>query len=292
MSTYRGLVLALLAFAVSLGAVGVGGGTAWVRCGRGSDCTGDLALGVAAAAPAALLLSVMTLLLRTRTSSALLARLLLVGAVGLAAAPLAAFVVRDQRTVVAVGVLAAALVYLTLMEDTDPDAGAPNAQGATWRQDTGKGMDSPPVADTLEGEPATGGTPATAAAEQLSMQPAEQRREAAPATVSLCLLGVRDFEQLVEIYETLCRHPETTAVVVRRFAGALAWLELTVRAPVSWDSLVDALPALVGAGLDPSHWQATGGEGVAGDSPPSDVPAHLRSGVDAGRQPLRWRSRR
>jgi hypothetical protein len=263
-----------------------------VRCGRGSDCTGDLALGVAAAAPAALLLSVMTLLLRTRTSSAFLARLLLVCAVGLAAAPLAAFVIRDPLTVVAVGALAAGLVYLTLMEDTVPDAEAPRAQGVAGRQDAGMGVDRSRDADALKREREEGGASATTTGGQLRTQPVEQPREALPATVSLCLLGVRDFEQLVEIYETLCRHPETTTVVVRQFSGAVAWLELTVTAPVSWGSLLDTLPSFAGAGLDPSPQQAIGAEGFAAGTPPSDARVRPMPSVDEPRQPLRWRSRR
>jgi hypothetical protein len=282
MSANRALVLTLAAFAVSLAALSVGGGTAWVRCGRDSTCSGDLALGVAAAAPAALLASVVTLLLRRRASSVLASRLLLACAVGLAAVPLGVFVIRDLVTLAVMAVLLAALVYLALIEDGAADADVAGGEGA---------VDAPGTSEAVGGGDTAAEARTRAAAHVLSDR-AEQTRDAEPFRASLCVLGLRDFEQLVAIYEALSAHPYVTSVIVRRFVRAFAVLEISAADAASWTSIENLLSSIADitsaeGSSGPLSTDITSSLSLPGDGRPDDSP-----GDDGPVQLLRWRSPR
>jgi hypothetical protein len=282
MSAHRALVLTLAAFAVSLAALGVGGGTAWVRCGRDASCSGDLALGVAAAAPAALLVSVVTLLLRRRASSVLASRLLLACAVGLAAVPLGVFVIRDLVTLAVMTVLLAALVYLALIEDTPADADSAEGGGA---------VDAPGARDAWGGGD-TAAEARTRAAAQVLSDRAEQTRDAEPFRASLCVLGLRDFEQLVAIYEVLSAHPYATSVIVRRFVRAFAVLEISAASAASWTSIENLLSAIA----DITSLEGSSGPLLTDVTSSLSLPSDERPGDsaedDGPVQILRWRSLR
>ncbi|MDP9237327.1 MAG: hypothetical protein M3P30_08020 [Chloroflexota bacterium] len=262
MSTYRALLWTAAAFAVSLAALGAAAGTAWARCGRGTQCSSELALGIVAVAPAALLLAVMVLLIRMRTGSPTLARLLLVVALAVAVAPLAAFIFRDVHTLLIVAGLFAALSYLAVTgEDVWTDApaaseaqpapeperlrppsgsvelliGQMQAAEAAMARVTGDlvkllrdaAVPAPPV-------PRSNGAHPTASA---------HREAAAPATISLVLPGLRDFDELAAIYGALEDLPAVTHVSVQRFEGSFAWLELTLRPSLTAEALIPALSA-------------------------------------------------
>lgn len=119
MAEHRPTAIVLLAFAVSLGALAVASASAFVRCGRESDCSYELALSIFAFAPAALIAGVVFLLMRARAELRWLQTGLLIIAVGLAIAPLAAFVLRDARLVPAFAALVAALVFLLIVAERE-----------------------------------------------------------------------------------------------------------------------------------------------------------------------------
>lgn len=114
----------LLAFAVSLAALAVGAGSGYARCGGGSDCSYELALSIVAFAPAALIAASVALLMRARAGLRWLRWLLLVAGVGLAIAPLAAFVLRDVWAAPVFGALIAALLLLLLVAEREEGAEA------------------------------------------------------------------------------------------------------------------------------------------------------------------------
>lgn len=119
MAEHRGTAIVLLAFAVSLAALGVGAGSGYARCGGGSNCSYELALSIVAFAPAALIAASVALLMRARAGLRWLRWLLLAAGVGLAIAPLAAFVLRDVWAAPVFGALIAALLLLLLVAERD-----------------------------------------------------------------------------------------------------------------------------------------------------------------------------
>lgn len=134
MSTYRSFLVVLSVFALALAGLGAGALAAWVRC-DGDGCQGELALGIVALAPAALLLSTALLLLRAKGETPRRDRLLASLACTVAVTPLVAFVLWDVMMVIAVSGLFGALVLLllTYREREGPDvirAAPPVAQPA------------------------------------------------------------------------------------------------------------------------------------------------------------------
>lgn len=122
MSDQRPTVLVLLAFAASLGALAVAAASAWLRCGRGSACSSELALAIVAVAPACLIGVLMVLLLRTKVRARWLRSILLAGGVGVAVLPLAAFLLRDVVLLPVFAALVATTVLLVLWgERSEPE---------------------------------------------------------------------------------------------------------------------------------------------------------------------------
>jgi hypothetical protein len=122
MSTYRSFLVVLSVFALALAGLGAGALAAWVRC-DGGGCQGELALGIVALAPAALLLSTALLLLRAKGDRPRRDRLLASLACAIAVTPLVTFVLWDVMMVIAVSGLFGALVLLllTYREREEPD---------------------------------------------------------------------------------------------------------------------------------------------------------------------------
>lgn len=119
MSADRALSWTLIVFSVSLAGVGLAAMSAWLRCDRPGACSTELALSIAALAPTALILALMLLLLRARTASPLLRRLLLIFLFGAVSAPLSAFLLRDLGIVAIVAVLLSVGVGIALYSDAD-----------------------------------------------------------------------------------------------------------------------------------------------------------------------------
>ena len=119
MAEHRPLLVVFLAFAVSLGALGAAAATATVRCGTDSSCSYDLAVAIFAFAPACLIGILVVLLLRTRADINWLRTLLLAVGVGLAAVPLAAFLLGDIRLLPAFAGLVAWMVMLVLWDEKE-----------------------------------------------------------------------------------------------------------------------------------------------------------------------------
>lgn len=121
-SEHRSLVLVLLVFATALAALAVAGGSAWGRCGRGSDCSSELAFSIIAIAPACLIGLLMVFLLRVKLESRGVRTALLAIGVGIASLPLAAFLLRDVWLFPAFAALLVAAVVLVLWgESSEPD---------------------------------------------------------------------------------------------------------------------------------------------------------------------------
>jgi hypothetical protein len=117
------MLVLFLSFATSLGALAVAGASASVRCGEGSDCSSELALAVVAAAPASLIGILALLLLRTKATRSWVRTLLLAIGVGVAAVPLAAFMIRDAKLLPVFAILVATTVLLVVWgERGEPDA--------------------------------------------------------------------------------------------------------------------------------------------------------------------------
>lgn len=125
MSRQRPTLLVFLVFATSLGALAVAGVSAWWRCGRGSDCSPELALAIVAVAPASLIAILMVLLLRTKMKERWLRSLLLAGGVGVATLPLAAFLLGDVRVLPAFAVLVVVTALLVLRGERGEGEAAP-----------------------------------------------------------------------------------------------------------------------------------------------------------------------
>ncbi len=121
-SEHRSLVLVLSVFATALAALSIAGGSAWWRCGRGSDCSSELAFAIIAIAPAALIGLLMVFLLRVKIESRGVRTALLAIGVGVASLPLAAFLLRDVWLLPAFAALLVATVILVLWgESSEPD---------------------------------------------------------------------------------------------------------------------------------------------------------------------------
>ena len=121
-SEHRSLALVLSVFAMSLAALAVAGGSAWGRCGRGSDCSAELAFAIIAIAPAALIGVLMVFLLRVKIESHGVRTALLAFGVGVASLPLAAFILRDVWLLPAFAALLVGAVVLVLWgESGEPD---------------------------------------------------------------------------------------------------------------------------------------------------------------------------
>jgi hypothetical protein len=121
-SEHRSLVLVLSVFATALAALAVAGGSAWWRCGRGSDCSSELAFAIIAIAPACLIGVLMVFLLRVKMRSRGIRTALLAIGVGVASLPLAAFLLRDVWLLPAFAALLVATVVLVLWEEaSEPD---------------------------------------------------------------------------------------------------------------------------------------------------------------------------
>ena len=131
-SDQRSLVLVLLAFATALAALAVAGGSAWWRCGRGSDCSSELAFAIIAIAPASLIGLLMVFLLRVKLRSRGVRTALLAIGVGVASLPLAAFILRDVWLSPAFAALLVAAVVLVLWgESGEPDT-VPLSETPAW----------------------------------------------------------------------------------------------------------------------------------------------------------------
>ena len=116
-SEHRSLILVLAVFATALAALAVAGGSAWWRCGRGSDCSSELAFAIFAIAPACLIGVLMVFLLRVKMRSRRARTALLAIGVGVASLPLAAFLLRDVWLMPAFASLLVAAVVLVLWEE-------------------------------------------------------------------------------------------------------------------------------------------------------------------------------
>ena len=135
-SEHRSLVLVLLVFATALAALAVAGGSAWGRCGRGSDCSSELAFSIIAIAPACLIGLLMVFLLRVKLESRGVRTALLALGVGVASLPLAAFLLRDVWLLPAFAALLVGTVILVLWEESgEPDIApldGPLEEAPTW----------------------------------------------------------------------------------------------------------------------------------------------------------------
>lgn len=120
MSTYRAMLLTLAVLALSTGAAGVASLTAWARCEPGSDCSTELTLAAADAVLVAVIGSALLILLRARAGGRLLRTALLAVAVGVAALPIAALLMREIWSVLLFGFLLACLVALVVTADREP----------------------------------------------------------------------------------------------------------------------------------------------------------------------------
>lgn len=126
MSTYRAALLTLSVVAISLAATGTASLTAWDRCGRGSDCSTDLAIAAVNLAPVAIIGSTVLVLLRSRATGRWLRAGVLSAAVGLATLPLAAFLMRELWSALAFAFLMACLLALVISAE---DRAASEASG-------------------------------------------------------------------------------------------------------------------------------------------------------------------
>ena len=143
------MLLVFLVFATSLAALAVAGGTAWWRCGRDSDCSSELAFAIVAVAPACLIGILMVFLLRLRMPLRGPRVALLALGVGVAALPLAAFLLQDLRLLPAFAALLAAAVLLVHWGDrAEPEPTA----AAGW----------PPAVPSEEGPPRVAEAPRAA----------------------------------------------------------------------------------------------------------------------------------
>lgn len=115
MPGHRPLVLTLTAFATALGALGVAAFTGWQRCGRGSECSSELALGILAVAPACLIGMVVLFAVRAMLVTPWLRTFLLAAGIGVAALPLAAFLLQDVWQVPVFLLLLAAAILVGLV---------------------------------------------------------------------------------------------------------------------------------------------------------------------------------
>ncbi len=111
------MLVVLLAFATSLGALGVAAGTAALRCDGSDSCSTELALSIAALAPACLVAVLALLLLHSKLYGPRLRAFALAAGVGVASVPFAAFLLRDAWLVPLFGALVAGAVALALWQD-------------------------------------------------------------------------------------------------------------------------------------------------------------------------------
>ncbi len=183
-SEERGVLLPLLALAVSLAAVAAAALTAWHRCGRGDGCSAELGLAVLAFAPASVIGLVMLFLLRVRGGGRRVRAVILGGGVGLASTPLAAFLLQDLRLLpLFVGLLAAALMLAFRSEDEEEETAAAGRAAS--------GSTGPP------GEPYRAGPPPAAGSRQATTRD--------PLMIVALLDGLaestRDLAALVDLLE-------------------------------------------------------------------------------------------
>jgi hypothetical protein len=122
----------LSVFAMALAALAVAGGSAWWRCGRGSDCSSELAFAIFAIAPAALIGVLMVFLLRVKIESRGVRTALLAIGVGVASLPLAAFILRDVWLLPAFAALLVAAVVLVLWGESSEPKIVPLEETPTW----------------------------------------------------------------------------------------------------------------------------------------------------------------
>ena len=131
-SEHRSLIFVLLVFATALAALAVAGGSAWWRCGRGSDCSSELAFAIIAIAPACLIGVLMVFLLRVKIESLGVRTALLAIGVGVASLPLAAFLLRDVWLLPAFASLLAAAVVLVLWGEAKERDTVPLDETTPW----------------------------------------------------------------------------------------------------------------------------------------------------------------
>jgi len=141
------MLLVLLAFATSLGALGAAAGSASWRCGSDSGCSYELALAIVAIAPACLIGIVVVLLMRMRAEMRWLRTLLLAAGVGVAAIPLASFLIRDVWLIPAFAALLAAMVVLVLWGEREAVEGTPEPEPVAAGTDAQR-----PIAEQLPPE--------------------------------------------------------------------------------------------------------------------------------------------
>jgi hypothetical protein len=249
LKVYRELLLAAGAFAVALGAVSLAGVVAWARCGRGSDCTPDLALGIAGGGPAALLLIVVLLLVGREASSRSAAKAVFVAALVAAGVPLAAFVIRDVPTLVITLLLFGGLVALALLDDDGGEirdrppqpaghgAGSDDAgmqqvdeqsqvvvstvvsrkrisRRLTRRADAAAGLADDAHIHTVPGEPTT--------------------------VVLLALVRTGDFEAFAALYEAVIATPRVIDVVVHSYDDVRGgFMDVRLRDRVAAEAVID-----------------------------------------------------
>jgi len=132
------LSFVLLVFSISLMACGVASIVAWQRCGGGDSCSADLAISVLGLAPAALLFSIMLLLIAARLSAGRAARIALALAVGVAVLPLIAFTMADftRSAIAAALIVALVLSLLTRAAERPDDQPAPFEEAITLVEQT------------------------------------------------------------------------------------------------------------------------------------------------------------
>lgn len=127
MSTQRAVLVVFAVLALSLAAMSTASLTAWQRCGRGDDCSTDLAIAAVDAVPVAIIGSLVLILLRTRALGRRLRAAMLSLAVAIATLPLASFVLREPWGAIVFAALLGCLVLLvvTAEDRSEPGRAAP-----------------------------------------------------------------------------------------------------------------------------------------------------------------------
>lgn len=129
MSKHRPLFLTLTAFATAMGALCIAALAAWLRCGRGSDCSPELALAVAAVLTACLIGILMLIVLRAKVRRPYLRRVTLAAGVAVSALPFAAFLLRDVQLLPVFAMLVAVAVLLAALAESAADGTESAASG-------------------------------------------------------------------------------------------------------------------------------------------------------------------
>jgi len=127
------------AFAIAMAALTLAAATAATECDGGGSCDTRLALSIIALGPACLVALVALIGLRTEARGPAVQTLTAIG-LGVALAPLAAFIIRDLWTLLEMSALFAALVALVLLDVED----ASRARATEERDETEERTSAPP----------------------------------------------------------------------------------------------------------------------------------------------------